>query len=446
MTAVQLSRRAYVPGVVRLLSQIFVVALVILGPASAARAAAPVFGAPTTLGAPAIQTGATAAAVGPHGESAVVWRESLNAAQTVWGATRDPSGGSWSARSIFTGQNVRGLSVAMTADGTAVAAWADTARSAVFVAVAPAGGSFGSPVRVATLDDPYAPGVAVVSVADDRAAVIWRTGRSGHVALYDRAFGASGAMGRVHALGGHGANFVSAAPMDRGALIAFERAGGRPAIDAFALGRDGARSGAIIGVVTEPAGSRFGYTGPRIAADASDRGVVTWTLLGGSPLACGARVLTTRPVRVAAPVASFPACGGPGESTPTASLTPDGGILGAVVAPGGATTFALSHTHVWTGRQSLAAASGWTTVPWLLPDGDGTLAVFANSLPIIGPAQYAVDIAWRPNGGRFQTTTQLGGPFFTLDAAGLSAATDGAGDVVVVWPNASGQVNVVTTG
>jgi hypothetical protein len=443
-----------VRGVVHLCCRVLTVALVVLAPAAAAHAAAPVFGAPTTLGTPSTMTGATAVAVGPGGDRAVVWREQIDAQhETVWGAVRNADATSWGARALHDGANVRGLSVAVTAAGTAVAAWADAANGAVFVAVAAAGSdNFGSPVRVATLADAYSPGVAVVGVARNRAAVIWRGHRAGHAVLYDRAFGAAGAAGPVHALGGQDATVVAASPTSAGALVAFGRTGGGgSAIDALALGRDGARSGPVAGVFAAPAGLHLLH-GPRVAAGASGRAVVTWMLFGRGGLVCQSRMVAGHPLHVVAPVARFPSCDGTGASTPTVGVTPDGGFLGAAVSAdppgtvgtGAPTTFVLSGTHTWTGPQTLAATSGWTTTPSLLPTDDGTLAVFARYPEIVGPGPFVIDTAWRPNGGPFQTSTQIGG-FAAMDAAGLSAATDGSGDFVVIWPAPSGQVEVVTT-
>jgi hypothetical protein len=439
----------------RAIGRMLGIALVALGPAAGvAHAAAPVFGAPTMLGPPGVGTIVTGAAVGSQGEQAVMWRaaQGVDGTATVWGALRGAHETSWTTRALFTGQRMSGPTVAVTASGTVVAAWVSLQQSALFVAVAaPGSDQFGRPVRAATLDDSVSPWIAVVDVAHDRAAVIWRAHPQELTGLYDltgavlhdRTFGATGAIGPVHALGGRGVNFVSAAPTNAGALVAFQRnrGGGSSAIDVFALGRDGARTGPVVAATTTAPGTHFGPRGPGIAADPSGRAVVTWAYYAGT--GCQARLFSGRPVRPITDVAPFPSCSGSYGSTPNALVT-RGAILGAAVAQAVPTAFALSRTGTWAQPQTLGAPGA--TEPWLLDTGDGALAVFAATIPIVGPASYDVDIAWRPDGGRFGATSVLGDPFSTLDAAGLRAAASGAGDVVVAWPANGGQVSVVTAG
>jgi len=429
------------------------IAALALVPAGSAHAAAPVFGAPDTLGSPGGMAGVTSVAVDRRGDMAVVWRETdTHGRQTVWAATRPAGATTWNTRLLESLSNARDLAVAMTPDGTAVAAWVDVSKSAIFASVA-SGGGFGAPVRLATLRYAFSPGASVAALDADRVAVIWRNGFPPRPAsLFDRVFGPRGPIGPVHSLGAPGATFSRATPTASGALVALVRGGPKKpaAIEALALDRSGARRGPITVVLQEPRRAHFGFDAPRIAADATGRAVVSWMVFANNAIQCQSRVLAGTPLRPITAVSTFPLCGGPGSSTPAVSITPDGAIVGAVIAgvggSGAPTASLLSRSHIWSGSHQLIASSGWNTVPWLLTAGGGTIAVFAHGLPIVGPAQYGVEVAWRSPDGTFGPASQVGGPFFTMDAAGLSAATDGADRAVVVWPASTGGVDVLTAG
>jgi hypothetical protein len=428
---------------------LLVAGLALLVAAAGAQAAAPVFGAPETVGTGPVAD--THVAVDREGDTALVWRT----AGSVVGAVRRGDDQPWAMRVLETdnpSEPARDVRVAMMPDGAAVAIWSNVSGAALMVAIADPGQGFGSAHLLSRLRDGFSADSQTAVLAPDRVLVVWRDGISPHGSVLDHVVGATGPTGPTHTLRRDEVGLgLDAAPAAHGAVAVFashvacirlrpHHCPQTPSVLAVAVDAVGRSVGEPL-LVADAFTGRYGS--PRVATDAAHTGVVSW--LNGPT--CMTRQVRTDPLRLAGPAITFPNCGGPGQGTADVALAPGDLTVGAAVTstPGigaGASAAVVANGH-WTSPQALSSRSPWTTVPALAVENDGTLAVFASASTVPGPALYQVYGAWRPAGGDFGTAVPIGGPFATLDARGVSVATNATDSTVVAWPQPLGGVGLV---
>ena len=222
------------------------------------------------------------------------------------------------------------------------------------------------------------------------------------------------------------------------------------------------RSGELLVTAGMKRGTAAGL--PQVATSRNGTALVSWLrsalplqVLTGTPFT---RLLTTRPLRNAAPARNFPSPGGSDTRTPALLLGAGGESVAAGIGPPAypsdrpAASFGYSiavtaasarNGSEWSGIQSLSPAPGWSTSPRLIAlVGDAALAVTTHSDSAATDAVRTV-LAWfRPPGGPFSPFDLLGGRYTTRSAAGASAASAGDGSVIISWPARGGVVAVVS--